>query len=311
MLKALIQSLRKHDPRVLGIALQQDYLAVVLVEFPSEAARGPVLLQAELLPLGPAGDPGEPLSDWVERAEARGVVAHVVLPEQSCRLLQIDAPEVPDEELRQAATWAVRDLIDYPLEQAVVDIFPPARSVRRSRPQVNVVAGHRATISELASRVRKAHVRLRGLGIRELAQRNLMRRLPESRGGSGLLVLGEQGGLLTLYRDGELVLARAFKVGLALLEQDMEQGANALQLELQRSLDYHESTLGQPPLSMLHLYPANDDTDAFAEWASGNFPSLAVRSIRMRDLVDVDPELLLQEDPGLLLALGAALGAGE
>lgn len=305
----LLGGLRKRDDRCVGIAARDGYLAVVLVSCDPSAGRVPRLLAADLLSSTATESMGAALSEWVSEHHATGVPAFISVMPSSYRLFQIDAPEVPAEELRQAATWAVRDLVDYPLEQAVVDIFPPSQMVRRPRPQINVVAARRDRVCELAAAAREARLKPQAIDINELAQRNIAARLPELRGGSGVLVLGEQSGLLTLYREGDLLLARQIRTGLALLEADVERGGNDLQLELQRSLDYYESTLGQPPLGGLYVYPANEDVDAFCEWAQGTFQSLTLRSIRLRDVADADDDLLIAEDPGLLIALGAALRA--
>lgn len=294
---------------VVGIAVRDRYTAAVKLQLSADNTRAPLLLAAEVIPEQGPDSLAAALQQWVDAADAERLETTVVLPGSAYRLLQIDAPQVPEAELRQAASWAIRELIDYPLDQAVVDVFPPAQAVRRGKPQINVVAARRHTVCALADDAKAASLRLRRIDINEMAQRNLLARLPAARGGSGLLVLGENGGLLTLYRDEELLLARQIRVGLGLLERDMEQGANQLQLELQRSFDYYESTLGQPPLGALHVFPVNDDTDAFAEWASAEFASLTVRGTRLRDIVEMEGALLVQEDPGILLAVGAALGA--
>ena len=51
------------------------------------------------------------------------------------QLLMVEAPEVPPAELRAAIRWRIRDLIDFHIDDAVLDVFdvPPsgARGVQQ------------------------------------------------------------------------------------------------------------------------------------------------------------------------------------
>ncbi|MDZ7748253.1 MAG: hypothetical protein U5K43_04970 [Halofilum sp. (in: g-proteobacteria)] len=66
------------------------------------------------------------------------------------QLLQIEAPPVPAAEMRRAASWRVRELIDFPVDQAVVDTFdPPEAAQQRGQAQRRDVAvARRSVIAE-------------------------------------------------------------------------------------------------------------------------------------------------------------------
>src|SRR5882724_363833 len=40
------------------------------------------------------------------------------------QMIQVVSPKVPDEELRSALRWSVKDALDFPAEQAMVDVLP-------------------------------------------------------------------------------------------------------------------------------------------------------------------------------------------
>src|SRR5271165_6890782 len=40
-----------------------------------------------------------------------------LLPSGDYQMLQIEAPNVPEEEMKAAAAWKVKDMIDYPVER--------------------------------------------------------------------------------------------------------------------------------------------------------------------------------------------------
>lgn len=249
----------------------------------------------------------ESIERWTDRAGADGVQTHVVLAPGEYQLLQIEAPPVPATEMRQAAAWRVRELLDYPVDQAVVDTFDPPEAVQRGQANVNVAAAHRTVVAERVEQIRQAGLALASIDIPELAQGNVSERLPDARGGHALLALEEGDGLLTVYRDGQQFLARGLDSGHAeLATGDEAQVAESLLLEVQRSFDYFESALSQPPLGALYLFPPSGAVDRFARWAEDNLANVACRTIALADLVTVDDE---PEAPdGLLLrALGAGL----
>ena len=241
------------------------------------------------------------------RTRAVGVVApgdyHVV---------QIETPRVPAAEMNQAAAWYVRDLIDMPLDQAVIETFEPPEAAQRGEPQTNVVVARRSVVDERAQLIRDAGLDLVALDIPELAQRNICHRLPAARGGHALLALDDTGGLLTVYRDGLLFLARSLHTGhAALLGEDAATIEN-LVLEVQRSFDYFESALAQPPLGALYIYPATAATERVAAEVGASLSGVDCRCIRLDEIADVasEPDPASERAP-LLQAVGAALREHE
>src|SRR5207253_6487169 len=46
-----------------------------------------------------------------------------LLPNGHYQLQRLDAPAVPPEEVKAAVRWRVKDIIDYPIESAMVDVL--------------------------------------------------------------------------------------------------------------------------------------------------------------------------------------------
>lgn len=296
---------RKRTGARLGIAFSRDGVAVASLRAGSRDQ--PPRLQACTHIAGT--DPeavAEQLEEWV-RTHGDGRSANAVLAPGEYQLLQIEAPPVTAAEMRQAAVWRLRDLLDYPVDQAVVDTFDPPESTQRGQANINVVVAHRAVIAERAEQLRAAGLEPATIDIPELAQGNVSERLPEARGGHALLALDQGDGLITVYRDGEQFLARTLDNGRAALAADSGgQVTEALLLEVQRSFDYFESALSQPPLGALYLYPPDPAVDGFARSVEDNLGSVACRSVALGDIVTVDEEPE-RGDATLLRAVGAAL----
>lgn len=289
----------------IGVAFGADAVAAVQLAR-GDRDRPPRLRACDGLPsAGPTA--ASALSNWVDKCGAGGGRAVGVLARGDYQVLSIEAPPVEPAELRRAVGWHVRDLIDFPLDEAVIDTFDPPDSAQRGRRMVYVVVARRATVTARAEQLTRAGLRVEAIDIPELAQREVSERLGLA-GGHALLALDQNRGLLTVFRDGEHYLARTLDIGRAALA---ERGASAsadLVLEVQRSFDYYESALSQPPLNSLLLFPPDHASDVLQESVIEQLRGVACRTISFEDIVAVKTEPTYAGASGLH-ALGAALRA--
>jgi MSHA biogenesis protein MshI len=292
---------RARDTAV-GVAFDSDGVVLAVLRRPSRD-RGPVLLACDRI----AGRElrGADLKPWVGRNRAGRVPAVALLAAGEYQVIQIDAPPVPAAEMRVAAGWRIRDLIDYPLEQAVIDTFALPEPAQRGTARINVVAARRDLVAERLARMRAAGFALQAIDIPELAQGEAGNRLPADERGHALLALERASGLITIARDNEQYLARPLDAGFADIARG-EDGIDALVLEVQRSFDYFESAMSQPPVGVLYLHPAGDDMDTLARAIESGLGTIECKAIAVGDLVEV------QHEPGdagatMLHAIGASL----
>lgn len=190
----------------------------------------------------------------------QGCHCMTLLPPGSYRFLQVERPDVPDDELAEALRWQVKDQLDYPVEQAALQALPiPSENTPGRAPMAYVVAARTDAVRDMVQRYQKAQVPLEVIDVMELAQRNLARLYEEPGRGLAMLSITAQGGLLTFTFQGELYSLRQIDMPLnALLEADATRRAeltDRLVLELQRSLDNFDRQFGHIPVSRLVLLP--------------------------------------------------------
>jgi len=233
-------------------------------------------------------------------------------------LSQMDAPNVPVTERKEAVRWALKGLVDYPVDRACVDVLdiPMEGGSAGRQPSVFAVSAAEAAVQARALPFVEAKVPLAAIDIPELAQRNVAALFEEENRGLAFLRLDESGGLLTLTFHGELIAARRAEVSATLLSDgNAERRAQAMErlvLELQRSLDNFDRQYSFIPISKLVVaaYPPVDDL------ASSLAESLYVPVVPM-DLAQVMdfpavPELRdAQRQAMNLLVIGAALRTDE
>lgn len=178
------------------------------------------------------------------------------------QLLQIEKPNVPANELKQAISWKLKDMIDYPVEQASLDVIdiPIDPNNANRQAYVYAVVAKNSLISEYIQRLYDfSGAGLEAIDIPELAQRNVATYLEKEDRGLAMLTINSGGGLLTFTAAGELYHARNIEVDTKqMLSTDSERKSSVferLSLEIQRSLDNFERQFPYITINRLVLAP--------------------------------------------------------
>jgi MSHA biogenesis protein MshI len=187
--------------------------------------------------------------------------------------VQVAAPKVEPAELRAALRWSIKDSLDFPVEQAIVDVLPiPADGMPAGRdPLAIAVAAKRDKLQERVRAFQAAHVELAAVDVLEAAQRNIATLFETQGRGIALLGFHDHGGLLTFSRGGELYGVRHIDINLGALADPDQRSAvfERVGLELQRSLDGFDRQFSQVPLSRL-LLAGHPATESFSNFLKDN-----------------------------------------
>ncbi len=275
---------------------------------------------------------GAALAEHVRRHNLGGVTAVSVMPPEDFNLLLVEAPEVEASELKAAVRWRVKDMLDFHIDDAVIDVFDIAGQRERGRPRMMyVVAARIAAVQKHIERLEGAGLDLQAIDIPELSQRNIAALLPEDERGVAVLSFAPGHGMITLTRQGCLYLARTLDVGSAQLsrrgaaavveagagalavELQLEEGAtgdtrvlDSIVLEVQRSLDYYESHFSQAPIGNLVIAPLPEEAVGLAQYLRSSL-GIAVRELDLNEVVDAGEAFSASLQAGCWMALGAAL----
>lgn len=234
------------------------------------------------------------------------------------RFVQVDAPAVADEERVQALRWRLKDIVDFPVDNAALAVLdiPAGEAAAGRQAAVFAIAAAAETVAACMGRFAQAGVPLAAIDIPELAQRNVAALFEEASRGLAFLHLGEEGGLLTITYRGELYLARHIDVSTrALGDADGERRQTLLErlvLELQRTLDNFDRQYNF--ISVVRLVIASEgSTEGLLEALGQNLyiPLTIMDLATVADFPGV-PELRNpQRQAQCLQAIGAALREGE
>lgn len=193
----------------------------------------------------------------------------------------VESPQVAEEELRPALRWKVKDLIDFHLDDAVLDYLPLPELPGRV-PHTWVVAAKSAAVRALAERYRQAGLKLAVIDVRETAQRNLTALLAPEDYAVAMLYSDGQESLLTFNQGGQLLLSRRIESRGVTHDQVLAR----VGLETQRSIDYFERQFHSLSLAKLYLAPMPEQ-DCWCDDLAAQL-TLPVEAVGLERFIDLD-----------------------
>lgn len=235
--------------------------------------------------------PGEDLARQLVTAGLRGKAVRAMLRPDQYQILQIDAPAVPPEELKTAARWQIREMVNMHLDDLTLDVLRVGDERVRASGSIFVVAAPNTVIRGVMETAQAARCSVDVIDIQELAQRNLQSALARRAGASerahaAIVMSDDNMALLTICAHDELFYTRRIDLGAGfmqapwggaaatpqgeggevLLAQEDER-AQRLVVEIQRSLDLWDRTWPMLVLDRVGVQ-AGARTVEMAEWLS-------------------------------------------
>ncbi len=235
---------------------------------------------------------------------AANVPVCVVLPSSHYQLYVVDRPAVPDSELSAALPWLVAEMSETPAADLVIDYFEQPE-VANQRHKLQLVVAQKTQLQALCKPLQRKQIQLTNIQPEEWLVRNLV---PST--GTPVLVLSQQPGqdvsVLILMR-GVVYFSRKLRGYSRLAQYDTHDLASGvlenLMLEIQRSMDYFEGQLRQPPIRDIYLLL----TDHVEQALSGYLLQNGFGQVHSVNLSGIMAGFTAQERDDYWLALAGAM----
>ena len=293
-----------------ALRLCRDGVELVRVKRPN--GEGPRVTACEFRPASDVSDLRAVLMRLATDYNLKHARCTLALEPGEYTLVVTDAPAVPKEEMRAAVRWRVKDLLDFPVDEATLDVFDaPAGAAGQSANPVYVVAARNGAIRRVAELCNDTGINLDVIDVPELAQRNVAALCPEDQLGLALVVFEPDHGLITLTRNGDLYMSRRIDFGTDALSrsEDATRYFEPITLELQRSLDYYDSHFRAAPIT--HLIVALPvAVPGLVESLTANL-TLKVSELRLAERLGCDAAFATLLEERCTMTLGAALREEE
>ncbi|HEY0924435.1 PilN domain-containing protein [Rheinheimera pacifica] len=252
--------LRKIIKRLSPVAGNSD--TVVAIHLATASIRLVILQGAELKQSQTFSYKADNWQDSLQvalRSVPASCALHLVLSAERYQLVQLDKPALAEHELLQALPWQIKDLVTIAPEDMVLDYIDLPGSTQQ--PKINVVVCSYAWLKQLTAVVDAAGLSVSSIQPEEWLLSHIF---PVSAQATMLVVhQPEQEMLIQIIRDGQLYFSRRTR-GFSHLhlnsETELREGTlERLLLELQRSMDYFESQLKQPPVRDIRVLMAQTE----------------------------------------------------
>jgi MSHA biogenesis protein MshI len=295
-----------------GVYLATDGIAVAEVDVSAQSR--PALQSCHYIESDEPVERLEKLGQYVREHALKRRPCVVVLNDSDYNLIQMTAPPVQDDELAAALRWSVKDLIDYPIDDAVIDVFRvPVQQHREEK--VYAAVSRREKVQQTVDFIRKSGLSVDVIDIEQLSIGNIVEQLDGQEKGVAVLHIERDHGSINLYQNSALYLSRGIDTGLSRFEALQAQGVDLhadaeriyepITLELQRSLDFYEHQFAKPPIRRLLVAPRHPLLQSFCDYASGS-TGLQVEFMNLGEVLSDSSALDDQDQTSCLLAIAAA-----
>jgi MSHA biogenesis protein MshI len=218
---------RKSSSDQLVVSWTDQTLAYVLARVNADGVHG-------VLKLGVERQGTDSTDDFVRRLQAlglKGLSTHFMLRPEQYQLLQIEAPAVPPDELRSAARYQIRDMLQVHVDDVTLDVMRVGDDQQKGKAHLFVVAATNAVVRGALELADAMNWKVTVIDVQETAQRNLQSALvhdgaAESANAALVLAPGQQA-VLTISANEELFYTRRFELPDGFLSASWGMGSHA------------------------------------------------------------------------------------
>ncbi len=230
-----------------GLHITDSGVAIAHVTWENDA---PILACCDFLPSAASPELFLPaLSFFVKKNKLDGIRCSWILQPCDYTLLSVGYLPVASSEVMQALSWHLKDRIDFPVAEASIDHFTiPPLNQSSKEDFIYAVVAKKAYLEKTANMIIESGLNLDIIDVPEFALRNIAAINSACLGNMAIIESNALRTSLLLIQNGLIYLIRQ-------IEWDKKAGVEKLSLEIQRSLDYYENELGQPPVQQFYISP--------------------------------------------------------
>lgn len=258
---------------IVGISFLPQGMTIAVSDYTENKALK--LLHCEFVEIEKTSDYAVILQQWVSDYQLDDYDCHLVLDINDYQRVNIETPAVPVNEMHLAIRWKVAELIDFSIDDTVLDYYP-VPSFNGNPTSLEVIVCAKATLKPMIEQCTKAGLHLKVIDIQETTLRNLAALLPNNERGSAVLYLQKSFGIILIQKNSVIYVARKIAIDYEKLNLENQPVSrddnelalevdnqtvmlqNNLALEVQRSLDYVERYYHIEDITELAVIPWED-----------------------------------------------------
>lgn len=184
---------------------------------------------------------------------ASKVTAQLVLSSQYYQIVQIEQPNIPENELIDALRWQVKDLVSFSPNDMILDYF--TGPVVAGKQKLNVVCAQQSKLKALVDTFHADNIQLNLITTEEFGFTQLIAEHSDAQ----LLICQQPNEeiLILIVKDGQLSSFRRLRGYKQIAQRSQEELSfgmtDSLSIEIQKSIDFYERQLKQAPIKAIQV----------------------------------------------------------
>lgn len=250
---------------------------------------------------------GKLLTSDNERLNLLGKRCSLILGRGAYQLIQMDAPDVSEEEMAKALRWRLKGLVDYPLNDIAIDAFlVPPHGVGKQRKKAFVAATLLSALAAKTVLFETAYLMVKHISIPEMALRNILSLLPDPCPDPIVVISMEEDHCqMQILKQNQFYLIRDLNVTRTTFEETSAETEFFLQ-EIRRSIDYCLGELKLPEPAMIYFTPGFYKSEKALQSIQQQLGK-EVKLIDLNHCLAIDPPLPLGDQQDVFYAVGGAI----
>lgn len=243
----------------------------------------------------------EPLAQLVKKHQLDGMPCSWLLRPEEYQLLFLEELPVQPSEFQAAIRWSIKDMLQVPMENAVIDGFPVVmQKTANAKKMMMVVVALFSHLKKISDHILLTGLDLKVIDITELALRNIAALYEREEKCAVLIYTHGNAVRLIATQEKQLCFTRHIYDDVSATSQ---ASYDSIALEVQRSLDYYQSQWRRPvPTQIIY---ATNSIDAVRELS--NRLDINVRQCNVDDVLFVPDKMDLDQQIKCLPVIGGAL----
>ncbi len=299
---------KKVSDEFVGIALYSAFVRVVRLrkETDSQLLR---CFYAEQYPLGGPDQLPALLQSIIDEQKLEGTNCVLVIPPEKVESVQIEMSELPTVDVQASLPWKLKELVSIPPQDMICDYIEMDIQPLGQQAKAQIMATSRSYIEMLVEPFHKAKVPIVGITTEQF----VLAKMQNLEDAAQLIFVQhkDMAGILLILKNQQICFARKIRGTDSVIkmtpEEIKEYGADMIAIEIQRSIDYYESQLKQPPIKDVLLAVAGENESLVADILNMNLPVKTRVARGDNDIDDQTGKITL----AYLAALGGALYAHQ
>lgn len=309
-LPAFFQNLikKKVTDEYIGVALYASFVRVIKLK-QQEGKEQLICVYAEQYPLERPEQLSALLEQIIETQKLEGTSCVLIIPPDKVESVQIEMSELPSVDVQASLPWKLKELVSIPPQDMICDYIEMDIQPLGQPPKAQIMVTSRTYVEGIIAPFHNAKVNIAGITTEQF----VLARMQSVEDAAQLVFVQhkEMAGILLILKNQKICFARKIRgtdtVINMMPDQVREHGADTIAIEIQRSIDYYESQLKQPPIKDVLIAIAGENEALIGEILNTNLPVKTRAAKTNNDIEDETGKISL----AYLAALGGALYANQ